>query len=279
LQSSIFRRRSGRHQTLRQALEWSYDLLDPNSRQIMQRLSVFSGSFHEEQALAVCTGDTLSESEVLKGIYELVETSLLSRDFGGFGLLRMLQTVQTFAREMLDQTSLLQIVEIRHGEAYAARCEQLGQQLAGVNEAKAANAIYDEMPNLRTAFERAITRDLQLAAKLAAPLFLFNYSHRGAETGSWYERILARPGGGKLEQAPIFFAAAAGHTFHDEGDRQKAAAFVERGLDAEAAGAQSSQGWLSHVAGQMAQWFGDTEGCIEHHATAVEQARSAGNIP
>lgn len=279
LQSSTFRRRSGRHQTLRQALEWSYDLLDPNSRQIMQRLSVFSGSFHEEQALAVCSGDTLSESDVLRGIYELAETSLLSRDVGGFGLLRMLQTVQTFAREMLDETGLLQIVEIRHGEAYAARCEQLGQQIASVSEAKAANAIYDAMPNLRTAFERAVTRDLQLAAKLAAPLFLFNYLHRGAETGVWYERILARPGADKLAQAPMFFAGAAGHAFHDEGDQQKAAAFIERGLAAEAAGARPSEGWLSHVAGQMAQWSGDTAACIGHHAIAVEQARSAGNIP
>jgi predicted ATPase/class 3 adenylate cyclase len=279
LQSSIFRRRTGRHQTLRQALEWSYDLLDPNSRQILQRLSVFSGSFHEEQALAVCAGDIPDESEVLRGIDELIETSLLFRDIGGRHLLRMLQTVQAFAREMLDQTSLLQTVETRHGEVYAARCGQLGQQIAGVNEAKAANAIYDELSNLRTAFERAITRDLKLAADLTAPLFLFNYSHRGAETGNWYERIMARPGVDELEQAPLFFAGAAGHAFHDQGDQQKAAAFMERGLRAEAAGSQSSQGWLSHVAGQMAQWFGDTAACIEHHATAVKQARSAANVP
>lgn len=279
LQSSVFRRRTGRHQTLRQALEWSYDLLDPNSRRVLQRLSVFSGSFREEQALAVCAGDIADESEVLSGIDQLVETSLLSRDFGGRHLLRMLQTVQAFAREMLDQTSLLQIVEARHSEVYAARCQQLGQQLAGVNEAKAANAIYDELSNLRTAFERAITRDLKLAADLAAPLFLFNYSHRGAETGNWYERIMARPGAQELEQAPIFLAGAAGHAFHDEGDQQKAAAFIERGLRAEAAGSRTSQGWLPHVAGQMAQWSGDLAACIEHHATAVKQARSAGNIP
>jgi predicted ATPase/class 3 adenylate cyclase len=279
LQSSIFRRRTGRHQTLRQALEWSYDLLDPNSREVLQRLSVFSGSFHEEQALAVCAGDIPKESDVLRGIDELVETSLLSRDIGGRHLLRMLHTVQAFAREMLDQTSLLQTVETRHGEVYATRCGQLGQQIAGVNEAKAANAIYDELSNLRTAFERAITRDLKLAADLAAPLFLFNYSHRGAETGNWYERIMARPGADELEHAPMFLAGAAGHAFHDEGDQQKAAAFMERGFTAEAAGSQSSQGWLSHVAGQMAQWSGDTVACIEHHLTAVKQARSAGNTP
>ena len=229
LQASIFRRRSGRHQTLRQTLEWSYELLDPNSRQVLQRLSVFSGSFHEEQALAVCAGDIQNESDVLRGIDELVETSLLARDTGRHHL-RMLQTVQAFAREMLDQATPLQTVEARHCEVYAARCRQLGQQIATVNEAKAANAIYDELSNLRAAFERAVTRDLKLAAELAAPLFLFNYSHRGSETGNWYERIVARPGADELEQAPMFFAGAAGHAFHDEGDQTKAAAFLERGL-------------------------------------------------
>ena len=52
----------------------------PAERLLLQRLSVFSGSFHEEQALAVCAGDIQSEPEVLRGIDELVETSLLARD-------------------------------------------------------------------------------------------------------------------------------------------------------------------------------------------------------
>ena len=277
LRSGNFRRRAGRQQTLRQALEWSYDLLEPNSRQVLQRLSVFSGPFHEEQALAVCAADTLSESDVLRGIDELVESSLLTRDIGGHQLLRMLQTVQAFGREKLDQTGLLQTVETRHGEVYAARCRELGQQIASVNEAKAASAIYDELSNLRAAFDRAVTRNLKLAADLAAPLFLFNYFHRGAETGNWYERIMARPGADELEQAPILLAGAAGHAFHDEGDQKKAAAFIERGFQSETDGSRSSDGWLSGVAGQMAQWSGDTTSCIKYHATAVEQARRVGN--
>lgn len=277
LDSSHFRRRVGRQQTLRQTLEWSYALLDPNARQVLQRLSVFSGPFHEEQALAVCAADMPNESDILRGIDELVESSLLARGVGDQRMLRMLQTVQAFGREQLDQAGLLQTVETRHGEVYAARCRALGQQIASVKEASAVNAIYDELSNLRAAFERAVTRDLKLAANLAAPLFLFNYSHRGVETGKWYERIMARPNADELEQAPILLAGAAGHTFHDEGDQQKAAAFVEHGLQIETTGSRSSQGWLSGVAGQMAQWAGDSAKCIEHHMAAAEQARRAGN--
>jgi predicted ATPase/class 3 adenylate cyclase len=278
LHARSFRRRAGRQQTLRQTLEWSYSLLDPNSREILQRLSVFSGPFREEQALAVCAIDMPDESDVLGGIDELVESSLLTRDTGNHQL-RMLQTVQAFGRERLDEAGLLQTIETQHGKVYAERCRELGQQMSSVKEAKAANAIYDELSNLRTAFERALTRDLNLAADLAAPLFLFNYSHRGAETANWYERIMARPGADQLEQAPILLAGAAGRAFHDEGDQKKARAFIERGFQAEADGLRSSQGWLSGVVGQMARWAGDAAGSFDYHLVAIEQARRAGNRP
>jgi len=278
LHAGGLRRRAGRHRTLRNTLEWSYELLDPNSRQVLQRLSVLSGSFHEEQALATCAGDMASEFDVLRGIDQLTETSLVRRDAGNQQRLRMLQTVQAFGREKLDATGLLQTVEACHAEVYAARARKLGEQLATIHEAKAANAIYDDMPNLRAAFDRAIARDLKLAADLVVPLFLFNYWHRGAETGSWYERIMARPGADALEQAPILCAGAAGYAFHDGGDQPKASAFIERGLQAEAAGRQPARGWLSHVLGQMAQWAGDPKGCIKHLTAAIAQARVANNL-
>jgi predicted ATPase len=278
MHAGSFRRRVGRHRTLRKALEWSCDLLDANSHQALQRLSVLSGAFHEEQALAICAGDMRDEADVRRGIDALIEASLLFRDTGSPHRLRMLQTVQAFGREQLDQIGLLQTVEARHGAVYASRARQLGEQIASVHEGKAANAIYDDMSNLRAAFDRALTRDLKLAANLAVPLFLFNYWHRGAETGNWYERIMARPAADELEQSPILLAGAAGHAFHHEGDRDKATAFVERGLRAEAAGRQSSNGWLSHVLGQMAQWSGDPKMSVKHLSAAAEQARTANNV-
>ena len=277
LRSARLQRGTGRQQTLRHTLEWSYDLLDPNSRQVLQRLAVFSGPFHEEQGLAVCVGDIPNESDVLDGIAELVESSLLARDLGGPQLFRMLQTVQAFGREKLDEAGLLEVVEHRHGEVFAARCRELGRQIASDKEANAVHAIFDELGNLRSAFERALTRDLKLAAELAASLFLFNYSQRGAETGDWSQRIMARPAADELERAPILLAAAAVHAFHAEGDWKNAAVFIERGFKAEAAGRESSGGWLSGVAGQMAQWSKDTAKCISYLLAAAEQARTVGN--
>ncbi len=271
-------RRAGRHQTLWHTLQWSYDLLDANSQQILLRLSVFSGSFREEQALAVCAADALGQAQALRGIDDLLESSLLARDSGGGRQLRMLQTVQAFGREKLNEAGRLESVERRHAEVFAARCHKLAELLASDKEAKATNAIYDDMVNLRSAFERSITRDLALAADIVAPLFLFNYAHRGAETSDWYRRIMVRPGADQLRQAPIILAGAAVHALHNIGDPKLAASYIKRGLMAEAAGGDSSRGWLCGVAGQIELWAGRATQCIEHHITAADQARQQGNF-
>jgi predicted ATPase/class 3 adenylate cyclase len=271
-------RHGGRQQTLRHTLEWSYNLLDTNSQHVLQQLSVFSGPFREDQAIAVCAPDTPSRAKTIEGIDELVESSLLYRDSGRGQLLRMLQTVQAFGREKLAEANRLETLERRHAEVFAARCLELAAQFASDKEAKAANAIYDDTANLRSAFDRTLARDLELAAAIAAPLFLFNYWHRGAETGGWYQRIMARSGADQLSQAPILLAGAACHALHSEGNPKKAAAFIERGYQAEKAGAESSRGWLSSVAGQIALWAGRASESQADYLRAIDEAHRAGDF-
>ena len=273
LRSSVSQRRACRQQTLRQTLQWSFDLLSPNSRELLQRLAVFSGTFHEEQALALCLNDVGNEADILDGIDDLVDSSLVMRDSSGSQRLRMLQTVQAFGREQLTEAGQLEAVERRHGEVFAQRCRALASQFASDKEAEAVNATYEDLPNLRAAFERALERDLNLAAEMAAALYLFSYSHRGAETAGWYRRIAALPEADTVTQAPLIFAGAAGEAFHSNGNAKEAAEFLRRGFLAEAAGKASSRGWLPGVAGQLAQWSRDDASCLQHLAVAIEQAR------
>ncbi len=53
-----------RHQTLRAAIEWSLDLLDPSERLLFDRLSVFAGSGTNAAAGEVCGGGVVESSEV-----------------------------------------------------------------------------------------------------------------------------------------------------------------------------------------------------------------------
>ena len=277
LRSAGSQRRSHRQQTLRQTLQWSYDLLSPSSRNLLQRLAVFSGPFREEQALALCIEEDFAESDILDGIDDLVDSSLLARESGADQRLKMLQTVQAFGREQLSSTGLLESVEHRHAEVYSERCRKLGAQLVTEKEAEAVNAIYEDLPNLRAAFERALVKDLELAAKMAVALYLFSYSHRGSETAGWYRRIAALPEADTLAQAPLIFAGAAGEAYHSDGNTKAASAYLERGFKAEATGLSSSRGWLSGVAGQVAQWSRDQEKCLQYLNASVEQARRQGD--
>jgi predicted ATPase/class 3 adenylate cyclase len=271
--------RGGRHQTLRHTLEWSYGLLDETSQSVWRQLSAFSGPFREAQALAVCGADDANRQSLLDAIDDLLESSLLARDAGGTPKLRMLQAVQDFGREKLEQTGRLEEVDRRYGEVFAAHCRTLGARICSDNEARAAHALYEDMSNLRSAFERTVTRDHRLAAELAAPLFIFNYFHRGAETAEWYSRIVALPQADTLPQAPLILAGAAVHALHHLGDSKLAASFIARGQAAEAAGGISAGGWLCGAAGQIELWAGRAAQCIAAHTQAARQAQQAGNLP
>ncbi len=47
---------AGRHQTLRAAIEWSYEMLEPQERALFERLGVFPGSFDADAVAGVAAG-------------------------------------------------------------------------------------------------------------------------------------------------------------------------------------------------------------------------------
>ncbi len=79
------RRSMERHQTLRHAVQWSHDLLNEVERRVLQRASVFAGSFSLAAATAVCGQDAqgnLDEFEILDVLDSLVRKSLIWRPSG-----------------------------------------------------------------------------------------------------------------------------------------------------------------------------------------------------
>ena len=67
-----------RHQTLRAAIEWSYDLLSQTEQVLFRRLSIFAGSFTLEAAESVCASQEIRSDEVLTLLGRLVDKSLLN---------------------------------------------------------------------------------------------------------------------------------------------------------------------------------------------------------
>ncbi|MGB7875056.1 MAG: BTAD domain-containing putative transcriptional regulator, partial [Anaerolineales bacterium] len=65
-----------RHQTLRAAIDWSYELLSEEERQLFCRLSVFSGGWTLNAAEAVCSGEGVEQKDILELLAHLVDKSL-----------------------------------------------------------------------------------------------------------------------------------------------------------------------------------------------------------
>ena len=89
-----------RQQTLRAAIDWSYELLPEDQRAVLRRLSIFPGAFSFDSAVSVCE-DGLSV-DTCDAIEELVQKSLITIDSGAeIARFRLLEVTRAYAFEKL----------------------------------------------------------------------------------------------------------------------------------------------------------------------------------
>jgi len=91
---------SSRHRDLRTAIEWSFDLLDPDEQAGFRQLSVLAGGFTVDGAAAVCAGDGVPAGAVLDLLASLEAKSLIVAEPGA-GRFRHLESIRLYAREQL----------------------------------------------------------------------------------------------------------------------------------------------------------------------------------
>ena len=96
-----------RHQTLRHAVGWSYDLLEDDERSVLDRCSVFADGF--DLAAATHVNDGLDDYHVLDVLDSLVRKSLVTVDpVGGHARYGMLETIRQFAEDQLAATGSIE---------------------------------------------------------------------------------------------------------------------------------------------------------------------------
>jgi predicted ATPase len=111
-----------RQRTLRDAIDWSYNLLDPPEQALLARLGVFAGGCSLEVADAVC-GHQMKLGEVFEGLASLVDKSLVRQSDGADGepRFRLLETIREYALERLEEQGELE-GRRRHAERYLSWC-------------------------------------------------------------------------------------------------------------------------------------------------------------
>ena len=108
-----------RHQTLRAAMDWSYDLLPQAEQVVFRRLAVFRGSFTMEAAAAVAIDERITAADVIERVANLAEKSLVTTDISGdITYHRLLDTTRSYALDKLAESGEAEEVARRHAEFF-----------------------------------------------------------------------------------------------------------------------------------------------------------------
>ena len=181
-----------RMQTLRAAIDWSYDLLDEDEQRLINRLSIFQGGRTIEAVEAICDSDL--SLPVLDGLESLLNKNLLYSERGKTAETRfsMLETIHEYAREKLAQSGEADDLRTRHAEYFVALAECAEAEFNGFRQAYWYARLTDELDNIRTVLSWALdNKKLELGTRLVAALREFWYT-KGvlSESSIWIERAL-----------------------------------------------------------------------------------------
>jgi predicted ATPase len=184
------RRGLERHHTLRHAVTWSYDLLDEPERALLERCSVFAGSFDVQGACAVAgSGD---EFEVLDLLDALVRESLLVADRSTVHTrFSMLETIRQFAEEKLVARGDAADASSAHARHFAGREAEIMALWNSPRQRDAYAWFSVELANLRTAFRWAADHgDLDVAATITTYAGLLGFGVENYEPVIWAEELV-----------------------------------------------------------------------------------------
>jgi predicted ATPase len=184
------RRGLSRHQTLRHAVAWSYDLLDDAEKALLDRCSVFAGGFDLESACAVMGSE--DDFATLDLLDALVRKSLLVADrSSGRTRFSMLETIRQFAEEQLVARGEASEIRAAHSRYFAGREADILALWDSPRQREAYDWFTIELANLRTAFRWAADQgDLDAAATIASYAGLFGATVQTFEPIAWAEELI-----------------------------------------------------------------------------------------
>jgi predicted ATPase/class 3 adenylate cyclase len=158
-----------RQQTLRAMIDWSYDLLPEDERQLLCQLSVFTGGWSLEAAEAVG-----ASPDMLGMLAQLINKSLVTMDeFDAGTRYHLLETVRQYAHEKLLEAGEEERVRDRHLDFFLQLTEAAESKLIGREMIACLDQFEVEQDNLRAALEWALEKNPLAALRLVSVLYLF----------------------------------------------------------------------------------------------------------
>jgi predicted ATPase/DNA-binding CsgD family transcriptional regulator len=140
-----------RQRTLRDAITWSHDLLEPEQRALFRRLAMFPGGWTTEGAEAVCAAQGAAGA-ALDDLAALVDWGLVRPLAGATGDARfgMLQTIREYALERLEASGEAEAVRGRWAAYFLRLAEAAEPALrGGRDQVRWLGRLDEEHDNLR----------------------------------------------------------------------------------------------------------------------------------
>ncbi len=253
-----------RQQTLRAAMDWSYDLLSAAEQKLFRRLSVFVGGCNLEGVEAVCDTKGDLGLDLLDGMASMVDKSLVQQveQAQGESRFTMLETIREYALEKLETSGEKAPTRRAHAAYCLVLAEEQAAQQSGAEGTEWLERFGLDIANFRAGLEWLTeTGDAEWGLRLGTALFRF-----------WEMREYLAEGRGRLGKV-LKLASAAAPT------KARARALFAAGVLAAEQGDYVSAGALVQESLDIARQLGDKQGAaVSLNALAV-QARDLGDLP
>jgi predicted ATPase/class 3 adenylate cyclase len=222
-----------RQQTLRGAIDWSYNLLDDPERILLKRLAVFAGGFDLKAAETVGEGGPVDARDIVVLLDHLVDKSLVVADPSGrSSRFRLLEMIRDYTWDSLAESGESEDVSRRHARYYQAFAAAADRGLRGPDEVSWTEQVERDLDNLRAAVSWAVDAGHPDAAlEIIASLSTAFGTRIGAPFGPMAEKAAATPQalGHPLRCVALASAARAAR---DRGDRDRARVLADSALEA-----------------------------------------------
>jgi len=223
-----------RQQTLRAAMDWSYDLLSAAEQKLFRRLSVFAGGCNLEGVEAVCDTKCDLDLDLLDGMASMVDKSLVQQVEQARGESRfvMLETIREYAVEKLEASGEEALTKRAHAAYCLVLAEEATEQ-SGAEGAEWLERFAFEHDNFRAGLEWLTeTGDAEWGLRLGAALFRFwemrEYLAEGRDSLGKLLKLAGAAGPTKARSRSLF---AAGVLAGEQGDYASADALIKESLD------------------------------------------------
>jgi len=224
-----------RQQTLRGAIDWSYELLNAAEQKLFRRLSVFVGGCNLEGVEAVCDTKSDLDLDLLDGMASMVDKSLLQQveQANGESRFVMLETIREYALEKLEASGEEALTKRAHAAYSLVLAEEEPTEQSGAEGAEWLERFALEHDNFRASLEWLTeTGDAEWGLRLGAALFRFWETREYlAEGRVRLGKLLKLAGGAAPTKARARSVFAAGVLAGEQGDYVSADTLIRESLD------------------------------------------------